>query len=413
LDEAIADLLEACRARPNSAALQRALMDAVAAPTPPEVLDWLARADPAPHDDGHRHRVAQFLSEGGRDTDAGRWEPLAATEEKEAGVEASASSATPGATPSATPSATVVRLFQTRPDDVAPPASAEPVRPAVTFADIGGLETVKQQVRRRIISPFEKPGLFQAFRKRSGGGVLMYGPPGCGKTMLARATAGEAKAHFVAVAITDILDKYFGESERKLAQAFAQARARRPAVLFFDELEALASRRRASGEIGASVVSTFLSEMDGFSGSGDGVLVLAATNTPWAVDPAFRRPGRFDRVLFIPPPDQPARLAIMTSLLSGRPLAPGLDLHRFAVASAGFSGADIANLVETATELAIEDSTSAEDLTPISRRHLEAAMKEVRPTTGEWLTTARNYARYANEGGIYDDVLAFLEKHAR
>ena len=132
----------------------------------------------------------------------------------------------------------------------------------------------------------------------------MFGPPGCGKTMLARATAGEAHAHFVAVAITDVLDKYIGELERKLAQAFAQARARKPAVLFFDELEALASRRRSSGEVGASLVSAFLSEMDGFSASSEGVLVLAASNTPWAVDPAFRRPGRFDRVLFVPPPDR-------------------------------------------------------------------------------------------------------------
>ncbi len=210
-----------------------------------------------------------------------------------------------------------------------------------------------------------------------------------------------------------MLDKYIGESERKLAQAFAQARARKPAVLFFDELEALASRRRSSGEVGASLVSAFLSEMDGFSASSEGVLVLAASNTPWAVDPAFRRPGRFDRVLFVPPPDQTARLAILTGGLAGRPVAPGLDMRRFAETSSGFSGADLANVVETATELAIEESTSPEDLTPISRRHVEAAFKEVRPTTGEWLATARNYAKYANEGGIYDDVLAFIERHAR
>jgi len=401
LDEAVADLLEACRARPGSAALQRALMDAVVGATPTEVLDHLAAADPAPHDEGHRSRVAAFLTEGGRDADAARWAPAPAP---------------PGPTDAPDPraSATVVHLFRTRPDDAPPPApEAEPTRPTVRFADVGGLEDVKQQIRRKIIAPFEKPGLFQAFRKRSGGGVLMFGPPGCGKTMLARATAGEAKAYFVPVAITDVLDKYFGESERKLAQAFAQARARRPSVLFFDELEALASRRRSGNETGASVVSTFLNEMDGFSGSGEGVLVLAATNTPWAVDAAFRRPGRFDRVLFVPPPDQPARLEILASLLAGRPLAPGLELQRFAAATSGFSGADLANLAETATELAIEESASPETLTPISRRHLERAMKEVRPTTGEWLATARNYAKYANQGGVYDDVLAFLDRHAR
>ncbi len=184
-------------------------------------------------------------------------------------------------------------------------------------------------------------------------------------------------------------------------------------MLFFDELEALASRRRTSGEGSAALVSTFLSEMDGYSGDADGVLVLAATNTPWAVDSAFRRPGRFDRVLFVPPPDQPARLAILTGLLADRPMAPGLDLARFAATTSGFSGADLANLAETATELAIEDSSSVDALTPISRRHLEAALADIRPTTGEWLSTARKYAKYANEGGVYDDVLAFIKKHAR
>jgi SpoVK/Ycf46/Vps4 family AAA+-type ATPase len=395
----VEDLLEACRARPGSAALQAALLDAVHGVAPPEVLDFLAETEPPAQQEAHCRRVAAFLGEGGRDEAAARWsqgerrpEPAAETARQDGG--------------------TVVRLFQTgpRPEPAAP---LQPVVPSVTFAEVAGLEEVKQQIRRKIIAPFQKPGLFQAFRKRSGGGVLMYGPPGCGKTMLARATAGEARAHFVAVAITDVLDKYIGESERKLAQAFAQARSRKPAVLFFDELEALASRRRTSGDAGAPLVSTFLGEMDGFSSTSEGVLVLAATNTPWAVDPAFRRPGRFDRVLFVPPPDLPARMSILTIGLAGRPVAPGLDLRRFAEASAGFSGADLANVVETATELAIEESDSPENLTPISRRHVEAAFKEVRPTTGEWLASARNYAKYANEGGIYDEVLSFLERHAR
>jgi len=396
LDHDVQDLLEACRARPESAALQRALLDALRGPVPTEVLDLFADADPSSYDEGHRLRIAQLLDEAGRDSAAATWKDAGAPEEE----------------PPASRSATVLKLVRKAagPDDAAVQISAG--RSPLTFADVGGLEQVKQQIRRKIIAPFEKPGLFQAFRKRSGGGVLMFGPPGCGKTMLARATAGEAKAHFVPVAITDILDKYVGESERKLAAAFAQARARRPAILFFDELEALASRRRTSGEVGASLVSTFLSEMDGFSGDGDGLLVIGATNTPWAVDSAFRRPGRFDRVLFVPPPDQPARLAILNLLLTDRPLAQGLDVQRFAVATAGFSGADLSNLVETAVELAIEDSSSSAALTPVSRRHLDAALQEVRPTTGEWLSTARNYAKYANEGGVYDDVLAFLQAHA-
>lgn len=400
MDADLHDLLEACVARPASAALQRALLDAIHGPAPSEVVDHLVGVDPSSHDEAHRERVAAFLTEAGRDEAAARWrgETLEVRE-----AEAAASNRN-----------SVVRLLRPAPGNTQPPPDAGvAARPEVRFADVGGLEHVKRQIRRKIITPFEKPDLFRAFRKRSGGGVLMYGPPGCGKTLLARATAGEAKAHFIPVAITDVLDMYIGESERKLAEAFAEARQHKPSVLFFDELEALASRRRSTGEGSASLVSTFLSEMDGFTGENDGVLVIGATNTPWAVDSAFRRPGRFDRVLFVPPPDQPARLAILNLLVTDRPLAAGLDLQSFAVSTTGFSGADLANLVETAVELAIEDSSSDDALTPVSRRHFDAALQEIRPTTGEWLATARNYAKYANEGGLYDDVRAFLKEHAK
>lgn len=392
------DLLNACRDRSNSTALQRALLDSLPSDVPDEILDHFATADPEPHDAGHRRRISGLLTEAGRDEAAARWRGTPAESDG-------------GARPS--DSAEVIRLFGAKGDDTTPTPRRPVARPTVTFADVGGLEHVKQQIRRKIIAPFEKPGLFNAFRKRSGGGVLMYGPPGCGKTLLARATAGEAKAHFIPVAITDILDKYFGESERKLAEAFADARRQRPSILFFDEIEALASRRRSSGDVGASLVSTFLTEMDGFSADGDGILVIGATNTPWVVDSAFRRPGRFDRVLFVPPPDQTARLAILSLCLAQRPLAPGLNLQRFAASTAGFSGADLAHLVDTAVELAIEDSADIDTLTPVSRRHLEAALQEVRPTTSEWLATARNYAKFANESGLYDDVLAFIDKHMK
>jgi SpoVK/Ycf46/Vps4 family AAA+-type ATPase len=373
-------------------------LDAVQGTVPAEVLEHFSGADPEPHDEGHRARVSALLTEAGLDEAAARWrhEPPA-QDSPLAGAGGAA----------------VIRLFRAEGDQEADAGLRQTARPTITFADVAGMDQVKQQVRRKIIAPFEKPDLFQAFRKRSGGGVLMYGPPGCGKTMLARATAGEAKAHFIPIAITDVLDKFFGESERKLATAFARARSHRPSILFFDELEALAARRRSSGEIGASLVSTFLSEMDGFAADGDGVLVIGATNTPWAIDSAFRRPGRFDRVLFVPPPDQAARLAILSLSLSGRPLAPGLNLQRFAEATSGFSGADIANLVDTAVELAIEDSSEVASLTPVSRRHLEAALKDVRPTTSEWLATARNYAKFANEGGLYDDLLAFIDRHVK
>lgn len=281
-----------------------------------------------------------------------------------------------------------------------------------TFADVGGLDEVKQQIRRRIITPFLKPSLFERFKRRAGGGILMYGPPGCGKTLLARATAGECGAKFYNVAINDVLDMYIGESERKLHELFEQARRTAPAVLFFDEVEALGGKRQHSREAtSAKLVSQFLTELDGFAQENQGVLILGATNVPWAVDPAFRRPGRFDRVLFVPPPDDTARRAILALHLEGRPVDGAIDVAELSRMTPGFSGADLRHLVESGVDEAIESSIATGKESPLTMQHLRDALKQVRPTTLEWLTTARNHARYANQGGQYDEVLAFLDRH--
>jgi transitional endoplasmic reticulum ATPase len=290
----------------------------------------------------------------------------------------------------------------------------QPEAKKVTFADVGGLEDVKEQVRRRIILPFQKPSLFEKFKRRAGGGILLYGPPGCGKTLLARATAGECKATFLAVAISDVLDMYIGESERKLHALFEKARTSAPAVLFFDELEALAGKREYAREsTGSKLVSHFLSEMDGFSQNNKGVLILGATNVPWAVDSAFRRPGRFDRVQFVPPPDREARASILGLHLKGRPMEAGIDAKKLAEKTPGYTGADLEHIVETAADLAIARSIAATTESPITAADLHGALEEVKPTSMEWLTTARNYARYANESGQYDEVLAWLEKNGK
>ncbi|MGF7151003.1 AAA+ superfamily predicted ATPase [Sphingomonas zeicaulis] len=282
----------------------------------------------------------------------------------------------------------------------------------VRFADVGGLEDVKKQIARRIITPFKKPSLFAKYRRKAGGGVLLFGPPGCGKTLLARATAGECEARFVNVPVVDVIDKYIGEAERKLAAIFADARRDTPTVLFFDELEALAGTRTGHGhQSHVSLVSTFLAEMDGFAHNNEGVLILAATNMPWGVDSAFRRPGRFDRVQFVPPPDRVARAEILKLQLEGRPLAGDVDVAAIAAKTTGFSGADIENLVNTAVDLAIEEALASGAESPVGQRHLAEALGEVKPTTLEWLTTARNYAKYSNAGGQYDDVAAFIKAH--
>lgn len=285
---------------------------------------------------------------------------------------------------------------------------------AVTFKNVGGLESVKKQIHKKIILPFQKPSLFTRFKKKVGGGILLYGPPGCGKTLLARATAGECHARFFNVVISDILDMYIGESERKLHAIFENARQSIPSVLFFDEIEAIGGKRQYTREGTASkLVSQFLSEMDGFSNQNTGILILGATNVPWAIDAAFRRPGRFDRVLFVPPPDQDAREAIIKIHLEDRPADENIDLTTLSRHTAGYSGADILNIVETASDLAIEASLEAGDEVPLSDELLKQGLKETKPTTLDWLTTARNYARYANESGHYNDVLDFLKKYGK
>ncbi len=227
-------------------------------------------------------------------------------------------------------------------------------------------------------------------------------------------TAGEVGAKFHAVAISDILDMYIGESERKLHAVFQLARSSTPSVLFFDELEALAGKRKNSRDgVAAKIVSQFLSELDGFARNNQGVLVLGATNVPWEIDAAFRRPGRFDRVLFVPPPDREARQSILEIHLRERPVESGLDVASIARRTSGFSGADLENLVETAADFAIADSLESGTERPIKAADLANALGMVKATTVEWLSSARNYARYANEGGQYDDVLAFLAKNGK
>ncbi|MCP4504511.1 MAG: ATP-binding protein [Deltaproteobacteria bacterium] len=282
------------------------------------------------------------------------------------------------------------------------------------FSNVVGLDDVKKQVRKKIILPFQKPSLFQRFKKRVGGGVLLFGPPGCGKTLIARATAGECNARFFNVEISDVLDMYIGESEKRLHGIFEKARDEKPSILFFDELEALAGKREHKSNSSSNVVSQFLTELDGYSQENTGVLVLASTNVPWALDSAFLRPGRFDRMFFVPPPDKAARQAILEHHLKGRPIEGTIDIAGIAAKAGGFSGADLEHLVDMTADEAIDESLESDsDDVGIRQKHFKEALKSARPTTLEWLTTARNYARYANDGGRYDDVLDFLRTHGK
>jgi transitional endoplasmic reticulum ATPase len=292
---------------------------------------------------------------------------------------------------------------------------ADPVRPdsrdQITFDDVGGMTAVKEQIRLKIIHPFRQPELYAAYGKKIGGGILMYGPPGCGKTYLARATAGELGVRFFILSLDEILSMWLGQTEKQLAAIFSTARTASPSVLFIDEVDALGARRAdIQNSSIRMMVSQLLVEMDGINAKKDSLLVLAATNTPWAVDPALRRPGRFDRVLFVPPPDAQAREEILRLHARGRKIDPDIPWPALAQKTEFFSGADLEHLVEQATEGAVADALRTGRMRDVNFQDFRKALTEVKPSTVEWLRRARNYVNYSNQDGTYDDLAQYLEK---
>lgn len=283
-------------------------------------------------------------------------------------------------------------------------------KPTVTLTDVAGMQDVKRRLEVAFLGPARNAELREAFGTSMRGGLLLYGPPGCGKTFLARALAGELGASFFTIGLSDVLDMWMGQSERNLHDIFETARRATPCVLFLDEVDAIGQKRshlRHSGGM-RNVVAQLLSEMDGANGNNDGLFVLGATNHPWDVDVALRRPGRFDRTVLVLPPDEPARFAVLKSNLAKRPCATDLDLRDISKHTEGHSGADLAHLCETASQAALARSLDAGRVVPIGNHDLRQALKDVRSSVGPWMETAENYATFANTSGEYDDLLAYL-----
>ncbi|WP_380169873.1 ATP-binding protein [Kineococcus sp. DHX-1] len=295
--------------------------------------------------------------------------------------------------------------------------TADLTRPATTLADVAGMSDVKERLDLAFLGPLRNPELRRMYGKSLRGGLLLYGPPGCGKTFLARALAGEVGAQFLSVGLADVLDMWIGGSEKNLHALFEQARRNAPCVLFFDEVDGLGMSRSQTRSTGMrTTVQQLLAELDGVAtggaGGNEGVFVLAATNAPWDVDPALRRPGRLDRTVLVLPPDAPARRAVLEHHLRDRP-TDRLDLAPLVARTEDYSGADLAHIVETAAELAMRDALRTGRVRPLTDSDLHAAWREVRPSTGAWFDTARNVATYANSDGSWDDLVQHLRRRRR
>ncbi|MFC4222817.1 ATP-binding protein [Lysinibacter cavernae] len=284
---------------------------------------------------------------------------------------------------------------------------------ALRLSDVAGMDDVKARIEASFLAPIRNPEIAKMYGMSMRGGLLIYGPPGCGKTYLGKALAGELDATFISIAISDILDMYMGVSERNLHDLFEEARASTPCVLFIDEVDALGGKRAGSASSSMrSTVNQLLAELDGVQSNNDGIFVVGATNAPWDVDPALRRPGRLDRTVLVTPPDVAAREAMFRSALAAKPIA-NIDVAALAQATEGFSGADIVHICNTATERALMDSVRTATVRLISMKDLKVALKEVKPSVGPWFETARNVVEFANKSGDYDELAEYLAQRKR
>uniref|UniRef100_A0A7S1XFA9 Vesicle-fusing ATPase n=1 Tax=Compsopogon caeruleus TaxID=31354 RepID=A0A7S1XFA9_9RHOD len=290
--------------------------------------------------------------------------------------------------------------------------------PNVTWDDVGGLEQVKLELQETVQYPVEHPELFEKYGMQPSKGVLFYGPPGCGKTLLAKAIANECQANFISIKGPELLTMWFGESESNVREVFDKARQSAPCVLFFDEMDSIARARGSShgdaGGAGDRVINQILTEVDGV-GARKNVFVIGATNRPDILDPAIMRPGRLDQLVYIPLPDHKSRVQIFKAALRKSPVAPDVDLNALAGATEGFSGADITEICQRACKLAIRESiqkdierrnemaenpeamdTEELDLVPeLTRAHFEESMRYARRSVSD--ADIRKYEMFAQK----------------
>ncbi|WP_257477952.1 ATP-binding protein [Acidipropionibacterium jensenii] len=285
-------------------------------------------------------------------------------------------------------------------------------RPDFGLAQVAGMASVKDRINASFLAPMRNPEMRRLYGKSLKGGLLMYGPPGCGKTYIARALAGELGTGFLSISISDVLGPYIGQSEESVHELFQFARQNAPMVVFLDEVDTLGGRRSQTHGSAAmrSTINQLLVELDGVDSLNDSIFVLGATNQPWDIDPALRRPGRLDRTILVLPPDESARAAIFTLHLRQRPVE-AIDLASLARRSEGFSSADIAYACDMAAEHALMDSVSSGHTRMITMADLGAALKQVQPSMNSWFSSARNMLEYGSDDGTHAELRTYMKSH--
>ncbi|WP_462273693.1 ATP-binding protein [Methanohalophilus sp.] len=277
----------------------------------------------------------------------------------------------------------------------------------IGFEDIGGLEDVKEDIRKAIIYPFTHKELYQMYGQKAGEGILLYGPPGCGKTMMAKAAAKECDADFFIVKTSSIVSKWVGSSEKNIKQIFAEARESEKAIIFFDEIDSIAGRRSEAEEHAKRLVNELLTQMDGIDATQDNLLVLAATNEPWAIDPALRRPGRFSKLLFIPEPDIQARKAILDLNLKNRPVAEDIDLNHLAEMTDAYSGADITAICKETADIPLSEALRGNGTRKIETRDFMEIFNKRKPSIRNWYIEAQKQIEKTGESDTFSDIMDY------
>jgi len=281
---------------------------------------------------------------------------------------------------------------------------------AIKFSNVAGMEGVKEELRKAIIYPLTKPELSKEFSRKAGGGILLYGPPGCGKTFIMQATVGEAGVNLYTVDIQDIIGGNPEAGSEKLHEIFKEARASAPSILFFDEIDALGGRRSMQSAASRFIVNQFLTEMSGVEESNENVLIVGATNAPWDVDPALRRSGRFTTKVFIPPPDFPSRVALFMMCARKRPVEGSLDYNKLAELTEYYSSSDITALCDKAAEIPWSESMKGMLKRGVRMEDFMAALGGLKSTLVPWFALAEGELSRSGESDVYPELNKLLEE---